>query len=51
MHCNYQICLFLKILDICYMDYLAGKELKTSSNYKSIDAGLTDLKLAYFASV
>ena len=46
-----QIWLFLKILHLCYMKYLPEKELKTSSNFVSIDAWLTDLKLDYLVSV
>ena len=38
-------------MDTCYMIYLPGKELKTSSNCVSIDAGLTVLKLTYSVSV
>ena len=36
---------------ICDVKHLPGKELKVSSNYVSIDACLTDLKLAYSVSL
>ena len=34
-------------MDLCSVKYLPGEQLKTSSNYASIDAWLTALKLAY----